>query len=115
MWFDAHAKLKEIAGYPAANLANPANLDQGGAPGFAKFAEFATPSTPKTESAPAQADGLETDPAAYLAFLREQGPHSYGAVARALGWGATRALRAEAELREAGEIRHHKNGKSATQ
>ena len=44
----------------------------------------------------------ESDPSAFLAFLRERGPLPYGAVARILGWGATRAWRAEAALRAKG-------------
>ena len=44
------------------------------------------------------------DAAVYLGFLKEHGPQSYGAVARALGWGATRAWQAEAQLRAAGRI-----------
>ena len=66
----------------------------------------------RAEPAPVRADGLTPDAAAYLAHLREHGPQSYGAVARALGWGATRAWRAEAELRAAGRIRHRENGMS---
>jgi len=66
----------------------------------------------RAEPAPVRADGLTPDAGAFLDFLREQGPHSYGAVARRLGWGATRAWRAEAELRAAGRIRHGENGMS---
>jgi len=39
-------------------------------------------------------------------FLTAHGPHSYGAAAPALGWGATRAWAAEARLRAAGVIVH---------
>ena len=66
----------------------------------------------RAKPAPVRADGLTPDAAAYLAHLREQGAQSYGAMARRLGWGATRAWRAEAELRAAGRIRHGENGKS---
>ena len=133
MWFDAHAKLAEIAGAPPATSATSATRTpmrravsqlsqlsqapkaENPAPRVAVVASVATPPKPKSEPAPVRADGLETDAGAFLDFLREHGPHSYGAVARALGWGAGRAWRAEAELRAAGQIRHHKNGKSATQ
>ena len=80
------------------------------APRVAIVASVATPPKLKTESAPAHEDGLAPDAAVYLAFLREQGQQLYGAVARALEWGATRAWKAEAELRAAGWIRHRENG-----
>ena len=51
---------------------------------------------------PARADGLEPDAGAYLDRLRLHGPATYGAMATAMGWGATRAWRAEAKLRAAG-------------
>ena len=65
------------------------------------------------EPAPVRADGLTPDAGAFLDFLREQGPHSYGAVARALGWGATQAWRTEDELRTLGLIVHSSRGMSA--
>jgi len=64
------------------------------------------------EAAPARTDELTSDAAAYLTHLRSCGAQSYGAVARQLGWGATRAWCAEAELRAAGWIRHHEHGRS---
>ena len=36
--------------------------------------------------------------------LRLHGPQTYGAIGAALGWGATRAWRAEAKLRAAGLV-----------
>lgn len=127
MWFDAHAKLAEITGAPPATSATSATrtpmrramsqLSQASkaenpAPHVAIVASVATPPKPKTETAPVRADGLTADAAEYLSHLRLHGTQSYGAVARALGWGATRAWRAEAELRAAGRIRHHDNGRS---
>ena len=47
------------------------------------------------------------------AFLRENGPASYGAAGRALGWGATRAWRVEAELRAVGRFRYDKAARAA--
>lgn len=44
------------------------------------------------------------DAAAYAGFLRLHGPQTYGAVAASLGWGASRAWRAEAELRARGRL-----------
>ena len=49
-------------------------------------------------------DELDPDAGAYLDFLHLHGPSSYGAAATALGWGATRAWRAEAKLRVAGLV-----------
>lgn len=50
-------------------------------------------------------DGLEPDTGAYLDRLRNHGPATYGAMATAMGWGATRAWRAEAKLRALGLVR----------
>lgn len=58
----------------------------------------------RAEPAPARADGLDPDLRAYLDLLREAGPQTYGAAASTLGWGATRAWRAEAKLRAAGLV-----------
>lgn len=130
MWFDAHAKLAEIAGAPPATSATSATRTpmrravsqlsqlsqaptaENPAPRVAIVAIVATPPKPKSEPAPVRADGLEADAGAFLDFLRLHGPQSYGAVARALGWGATRAWRAEAELRAAGRILYRCDGKS---
>ena len=53
---------------------------------------------------PARPDGLDPDAGAYLDRLHLHGPASYGAMASAMGWGATRAWRAEAKLRAAGLV-----------
>lgn len=58
----------------------------------------------RADPAPARADGLEPDASAYLDWLRLHGPATYGAMAAALGWGMTRAWRAEAKLRAAGLV-----------
>lgn len=108
MWFDARAKLAEIAGQPTATSANLANLRLVKEAEFAEFAEFATPPLSKSRPVPrARADGLEADAGAYLDFLRRNGPCTYGAAASALGWGATRAWQAEARLRAAGLVAYH--------
>jgi hypothetical protein len=114
MWFDTRAKLAEIAGQTAAKPANLANLKSDKGAEIAKFAEFATPPGSKSETAPTvRADGLDLDTGAYLDRLRLHGPATYGAMASALGWGATRAWKAEAKLRASGLI-HYDNGKGAT-
>lgn len=56
-------------------------------------------------AAQGRTDGLEPDTGAYLDRLRNHGPATYGAMATALGWGATRAWRAEAKLRALGLVR----------
>ena len=61
---------------------------------------------------PARADGLEPDAGAYLDRLRLHGPQTYGAMASTLGWGATRAWRAEAKLRAAGLVRMGELGRA---
>ena len=100
MWFDPHRKLAEIAAHPV-EPANPA-------PHVAIVASVATPPRRKPLSAPpARADGLEPDAGAYLDFLRLHGPATYGAMASELGWGATRAWRAEAKLRALGLVGYH--------
>lgn len=62
--------------------------------------------------APSRADGLEPDAGAYLDRLRLHGPATYGAMAHALGWGATRAWRAEAKLRALGLVRMGELGRA---
>jgi hypothetical protein len=59
----------------------------------------------RAEPAPVRADGLEPDAGAYLDRLRVHGPATYGAMATAMGWGATRAWQAEAKLRALGLVR----------
>ena len=105
MWFDPRRKLAEIAGQPPATIATTATNRAEAAPRVAVVAVVATPPRQKPKSAPrARADGLDADAAAFLAFLRSHGPHTYGAAASTLGWGATRAWRAEAKLRAAGLV-----------
>ena len=58
----------------------------------------------RADAGPPPADGLAPDASAYLAHLRLHGPATYGAMARELGWGATRAWQAEARLRAAGLV-----------
>ena len=65
----------------------------------------------RAEPAPARADGLDPDAGAYLDRLHLHGPATYGAMASAMGWGATRAWRAEAKLRASGLV-HYREGKA---
>jgi len=123
MWFDARAKLAEIAGNPLATSATTATQAPAAPPvsqvsqvsqppeaqkpalRVASVASVATPPRVKSEPAPpARADGLDPDAGAYLDRLRLYGPATYGAMASAMGWGATRAWKAEATLRAAGLV-----------
>lgn len=49
---------------------------------------------------------MTRDAATLLAHIEAHGPTTYGAAAAALGWGATRAWQAQAELLAAGAVRH---------
>jgi hypothetical protein len=105
MWLDVRAKLAEIEGTPAATTATTATMRAEPAPRVAEVAEVATPSRVKSGTArPARADGVDPDAGAYLDRLRLHGPATYGAMASAMGWGATRAWKAEATLRAAGLV-----------
>jgi len=54
---------------------------------------------------------LAMDAEVYAVALREIAPCGYGAVARHLGWGATRAGQAETILRLAGRIVYDRTGR----
>lgn len=62
-------------------------------------------------SSDAPAAGTAEDAEAYVRALREIGPCGYGAIARHLGWGATRAGQAETVLRLAGRIVYDRTGR----
>lgn len=108
MWFDVRAKLAEIAGQPPATCATPATQAPAAPHCVAVVASVAAPPRLKPQPLPtARADGLDPDAGAYLDRLRLHGPTTYGAMASAMGWGATRAWRAEAKLRAKGLLRYH--------
>ena len=113
MWLDVRAKLAEIEGRPPATIATPATKQADPAPRVADVASVATPPPAKPQPAPpARADGLDPDAGAYLDRLRLHGPATYGAMASTLGWGATRAWRAEAKLRAAGLVQMGELGRA---
>ena len=66
--------------------------------------------------APAEDNSIDSNPAedaeAYALALREIAPCGYGAVARHLGWGATRAGQADTILRLAGRIVYDRTGRA---
>lgn len=61
----------------------------------------------------AETPQAEGDPETLLEWLRLHGPSTYGAAATALGWGVTRAWRAEAQLRAEGTVRLDRSGKAS--
>ena len=111
MWFDAKAALAAIEGAgarpvapsPGAIRAIRANPPAADPPRLARIARLARPEPAAPRSAP-RANPQE-DAAALADALRLHGPMTQGAAALALGWGATRAWQAEAQLRAAGMVR----------
>jgi hypothetical protein len=107
MWFDAKAALAAIEGAgarpvapsPGANRANRANPPAADPPRLAQIARLAPPDSAAPPSAPHARP--QKDAAALADALRFHGPMTQGAAALVLGWGATRAWRAEAQLRAA--------------
>jgi len=105
MWFDAKAALAASEGSgarpdppsPGAIRANPPAADP---PRLARIARSEPAAPPSAPSANPQEDA-----AALADALRLHGPMTQGAVALALGWGATRAWRTEARLRATGKVR----------
>ena len=128
MWLDVRAKLAELEGQPFATSATQAPIarpvsqlsqvsqpPEPRKPAFrvASVASVATPPRSKFESMPpARADGLDPDAGAYLDRLHLHGPVTYGAMASAMGWGATRAWRAEARLRARGLVQMGELGRA---
>jgi len=112
MWFDAYAALAEIEREGAADLPPPPcaqslTCPPEAAPRVAQVARVARPPAQKLEIAYSA-----SDPETLLDLLRCEGPQTYGAAATALGWGASRAWRAEASLKAAGLVLHGLHGKA---
>ncbi len=110
MWFDvAEALARLTANDGRGNFPNI----KGEPPRLAELAELAGGQAAIAQTAPlARADGLDPDSGAYLDHLRRHGCSTYGAVAVALGWGATRAWQAEAGLIEVGAARYGQHGRT---
>jgi hypothetical protein len=112
MWFDAYAVLAEIEKEGAADL-HPPRCAQSltgppeAAPRVAQVARVVRPPAQKLEIA-----FCESDSKTLLDLLQREGPQTYGAAAAALGWGASRAWRAEASLKAAGLVLHGLHGKA---
>jgi hypothetical protein len=103
MWFDPYAKLAEIAGQSLGASAGQAPKALAVSQLSQVSQRLDAPS--RTPCPPARADGLDPDAGAYLDWLRLHGSATYGAMTFTLGWGATRAWRAEAMLRASGTVR----------
>ena len=101
MWFDAQQGARgNRAGRPApCYICYTRYKPHRALAPVAIVADVAGPRPVRSETQPDQ------DAAALLALLEREGPQTYGAAAVILGIGATRAWRAEAELRRAGRIR----------
>lgn len=62
----------------------------------------------------AQSETPNCDPDVVLDLIREHGPTTYGGAALTLAWGASRAWRAQAELRAKGAVRLDQLGRMTT-
>jgi hypothetical protein len=129
MWYDPRKALAQL-GDPTPAQAFPVPL-------VAQVARVARPHPPKSgasgpslmaaaiahvgaskefpdyKRADPQAHALASDPDTYLAALTLHGPMTYGAAAVALGWGATRAWQAEAQLVAEGKTTLSRAGRTA--
>ena len=97
----------DVALPPPATIATTATITQAPRIFVADVAVVAAPRPQKMETTPSA-----SDPETYLAFLRSNGPCSYGAAAVALGWGATRAWQADARIRADGRDAIDNSGKT---
>ena len=59
-----------------------------------------------------KADELDPDARSLLDFLTRDGPATYGAAARGLGWEVTRTARAEWRLRKSGRVTFDRLGRA---
>lgn len=111
MWFDVSEAVVRLQS--VGDIAPEAiRMTENNALQIAEIAEVAGHAAPNAKSVPiARIDGPYPDAGKYLDFLHLHGPTTYGALATALGWGATRAWQAEAQLVAAGLVRHDKWGK----
>lgn len=121
MWFDVKAELSRArqAEQPHAepgSRAIPAIRaisDGQGCRGVAQIARIARADAPDCMPEPAPVIAAMSDAETFIAFLRDNGPASYGAAAKALGWGATRAWRAQAAANASQRIDFDRIGRAA--
>jgi hypothetical protein len=112
VWFDVSAAVVQLQAM-GKNAPAVIRMTEKNAPKIAEIAEVAAPcdQIPKADNV-ARTDGLYPDAGKYLDFLHLHGPATYGASATALGWVATRAWQAEAQLVAAGLLQHDRFGKA---
>lgn len=109
MWFDPYAFVGKPGSdeSPGANHANRANPH----PPISTSSTISTGGPAEPADPISTISTISTDPEALLALLRDHGPMTYGAAASALGWGATQAWQAEAELRSESKVRAGRLGR----
>lgn len=117
MWFDARKAMAELVGGdmpPAtvtlATLATVATVATRPRLALPRGAVVASVAGPQSQNPNAD---LKADAAQLADRLLRFGPLSYGAAAVVLGWGATRAWRAEAELLNSDLLRYDALGRAA--
>ena len=112
MWFDVSAAVGQLQAM-GKNAPAVIRMTERNGPKVAEIAEVAAHGPQNLKSSPvARPDGAYPDAGKYLDFLHLHGPSTYGASATALGWGATRAWQAEAQLVAAGLVQHDRLGKA---
>ena len=112
MWFDVSAAVVQLQAV-GDNAPAVIRMTENNAPKIAEIAEVAAPCAQNLKPGhDAQTGGRSQDAGKYLDFLHLHGPSTYGAAAVALGWGATRAWQAEAQLVAAGLVHHDNLGKA---
>ena len=112
MWFDVSAAVAQLQA-KGENTPAVIRMTERNSPKVAEVAEVAAHGPQNLKSSPVtNPDGAYQDAGKYLDFLRLHGPSTYDASATALGWGATRAWQAEAQLVAAGLVQHDSFGKA---
>ena len=122
MWFDVSAAVMQLheggnctllSNVMESNAPNVIRITERIAPKVAEVAEVAAHGPQNLKSSPVtNPEGAYPDVRKYLDFLHLHGPSTYGACATAMGWGATRAWQAEAQLIAAGLVRYDILGKA---
>ena len=112
MWFDVSAAVVQLQAM-GDNAPAVIRMTESNGPKIAEIAEVAGHYPQNLKTSPvARTDGTYPDAGKYLDFLHLHAPATYGASATALGWGATRAWLAEAQLVAAGLAQHDRLGKA---
>lgn len=114
MWFDARKALADLVGgeMPPATIApaTTATIATNLRPAVPRVAVVASVAAPQAQK---PKESREADAGQLADLLSRSGPLTYGAAASTLGWGATRAWRAEAHLRATGQVHFDALGRAA--